>query len=164
MFAGKETLIGTVDDDGVLAEAGFIEVGKDAPHVTVEAVHATHRVRDVALVGVADAILAFELSGGLELLVFAIARIVGLMPHRALRGTHLLEEMRHLLRVRRKFFLSRTDVEPGTTHAAEFHPSVRHEGLPRGVVVEQRRRFRENHAIIRSHVFERGSARCVRSL
>ena len=165
VFAGKKSLVGTVNDNGVAAETGFVEIGKDAADIFVQTGDGANIVLDEALVNVVDAVLAVEFSGGFEFLIFAVARVIDFVPGGALGRIHYLQELRHpLLRVRCKLFGSRRHANSVSGHATEFHPHICHEWLAGGVVVEERWRLRESHILIIFHVACRWCAGCVRGL
>ena len=62
VFACKKSLIGTVDDQRIFRQTGFIEEGKDASDLIIESINASDIVLDETLVDVKLGLFAFQLS------------------------------------------------------------------------------------------------------
>ena len=77
VFAEIPTLIGGVDDDGVVGESGFIEIIEDFTDAVVDGLHAAEVVFDVALVFPLHEFLAFELCRLERFILGAIGGVPG---------------------------------------------------------------------------------------
>ena len=62
VFACKKPLIGTVNDQRIFRQTGFIEEGKDASDLIIESINASDIVLDEPLVDVKLGLFAFQLS------------------------------------------------------------------------------------------------------
>ena len=123
VIAEIEALVGVVDDDGVLGEAGLVEIVEHAAEVLVDGSDAAEVVLDVALVAPADEILA----GEVRLAESGVLRLVGGVPDLELFGGEVARGLQ--LRVRFGEVVRQSHL---------LHPACAGASLP---VVEERRRL-----------------------
>ena len=138
MFTHVPTLIGAVDDDGVLGETALVEEGEYATDVVVDRCHAAQVVLRIALVLPAHEILALER----DLAEGVVLGAVGTIPLCALLRSQVAwrDELEVVLG---QVLGDRHLLLPGRLAAAT-------------PVVEQRRRLRDLHVVVQGEVVGTG--------